>query len=184
MKIEHSPLMIDVATERETRLETLHPVFRELDAAVHAYVNLVRECPNLSDEQLEARLLAAGIEQSVATGCATFVPLAFGRVVVTELVVNVADTFVEYDLATKRQTEKPLAEQFEYIWAKNVVDIYQRSPDYNDAFKAIAIRSAELSAVNNALNGGCDPDSLRESKIAPPTIFVGEPPKRWWQFWK
>ena len=176
--------MVDVAAERESRLATLHPVFRELDAAVHAYVDLVREAPNLTDDQIEASLLTSGTEQSVATGCVTFVPLAFGRVVVTHLGVNVSDTFVEYDLATKSETEKPLAEQFEYIWAKNVVDIYQRSPDYNEAFKAIAIRSAELSAVNNALNGDCDPDSLRESTIAPPTVFVGTPPKQRWQFWK
>jgi len=176
--------MVDVAAERESRLETLHPVFRELDAAVHAYVDLIREVPHLTDEQIETRLLAAGIERSVATGCVTFVPLAFGRVVVTGLGVSVADTFVEHDLATKSETEKPLAKQFEYIWAKHVVDIYQRSPDYHEAFKAIAIRSAELSAVSNALHGGCDLDSLGESTIAPPTVFVGDPPKRWWQFWK
>ncbi|TWU52020.1 hypothetical protein Poly59_36170 [Rubripirellula reticaptiva] len=83
--------MIDMAAEHESRLETLHPVFREFDTAVHSYVDLVREAPNLTDEQPEARLLAAGIERFVATGCVTFVPLAFGRVVVTGLRANVAD---------------------------------------------------------------------------------------------
>jgi hypothetical protein len=176
--------MIDVKAEREARLEDLHPVFRELDTAVAHYIDLVRDSPQLSDEELENRLTALEVEESVAHGCITFVPLAFGRAIVKDLGVSVPDSYIEYDLSTKQQTEKPLGEQFEFIWAKSVLDIYRQSPEYNSAFKTIAVRSAEVDAINSALHGGCTEEDLRESNLGPPTVFVGEPPKRWWQFWR
>ena len=180
----HDSSMIDVKAEREALLKDLHPVFRELDTAVGAYIDLVRDCPNRSDDELQEQLVSLGVEESVALGCVTFVPLAFGRQIVLDLGVAVADTYVEYDLCSEQQTEKPLAEQLEFIWAKAVAGIYRQSPDYVSAFKSITIRSAELDSVNNALHGGATEESLRESHIGPPTVFVGELKKRWWQFWR
>ena len=176
--------MVDVEAEREVRLANLHPLFRQVDAAVAAYIDLVRDFPELSDEELERRLVEQGIEASLALGCVLFVPLAFGRVIITELGVAVSDTFIEYDRGTRRQAKMPLAGRLEFVWAKAVVDIYRRSPEYRPAFKSIAISSAEVDAVNNALNNGCPEEELRESKMEPPVVLVGEPKKRWWQFWK
>lgn len=63
-------------------LESLHPVFREVDRAVVKYVELTHESPSRSDAELVSSMKRQGIEESLANDCITFVPLAFGRVVV------------------------------------------------------------------------------------------------------
>jgi hypothetical protein len=176
--------MNDVQAKRETQLKDLHPVFRELDTAVAAYIDVIRDFPKLSDDEIERKLIGQGVAKAVAVGCVTFVPLAFGREIVQDLGVLVAETYVEQDLSSGHKTEKPLAQEFEFVWAKAIVGIYRQSSEYSSAFKSIALRSAELDAVNNALLGGSTKESLRESRIGPPIVFVGKPRLRWWQFWR
>lgn len=164
--------MVDIRAERQSRLSNLHPVFREVDRAVHAYVEVLRAEPSLEDQQIQRELLASGVEPSVAVGCVTFVPLAFGRTIVRDLGVEPADSYVEHDPANSTEREKPLGEQLEYIWSKSVADLYARSDEYGEAFGTIATRSAEVDAINNALHSGCDPESLRGAALDPPIVFV------------
>jgi len=176
--------MVNIQAEREARLKDLHPVFRELDSAVAAYIDLVRDRPDLTDVQLEEKLVDQGVERSLAFGCVAFVPLAFGRAVFLHTGIAVSDTYVEHDLAADQRTEKPLSEEFEFLWAKEVAHLYRQCSDYSEAFKHIALRSAELDSMNNALLAGMPEEFLRDAHIGPPTVFTGEPPKKWWQFWR
>ena len=47
-----------------------------------------------------------------------------------------------------------------------------RAPERNHVFKLIASRSAELNAVNDALNAGVSQERLRESKLAPSVVHL------------
>ncbi|QDT99887.1 hypothetical protein [Gimesia aquarii] len=176
--------MIDVPAERESLLKDLHPIFREVDIAVAAYIDIVRDSPELSDEQIQDQLISKGVESSLAFGCTTFVPTAFGRTIIHELGVSVSDTYIEFNLSNKQEVEKQLTEQFEFIWAKTVVSIYRESSEYSSVCKTISLRSAEVAAINNALHDGETEESLREGHLGPSIVIVGKPQKRWWEFWR
>jgi hypothetical protein len=177
--------MLDIHAEREAMLQDLHPVFREVDQAVDAYIELVRVNPESTDEELREQLYDQGIEPSLARACVIFVPMAWGRLILKDLGMTPPETFIEHDRSNGQQVEKKYADQMEFVWAKTIAGLYWQSPEYSPVCQLIATRSAEIDAVNNALNGGITEEQLRETEFAPTKLYLGEPERKskWWKFW-
>jgi hypothetical protein len=169
---------------RDDYLATLHPLFRAADDALKMYVAIIQRAPQLTDDAIEKQLVNDGCEWSMAQCTVLFVPLAFGRVVVDRLGMKAADTYRHHDIADGTEGERDLKMEIVFTWAKAMTSEYAGITDYKEAFANIVARSAEVNAINNALNGGVTPESLRESKFAPTLVYLGrKSQKPWWRFW-
>ena len=169
---------------RDEYLATLHPLFRDADHTLKKYIAIIQRTPHLTDESIEKQLVAEGCEWSMAQCTVLFVPLAFGRVVVENLGVKAADTYIHHDLADGKERESELKMDVVFTWARSVTGEYAGIPEFKEAFGNIVSRSAEVNAINNALNSGVTQESLRESTLAPSIVYLGRPShKPWWRFW-
>jgi hypothetical protein len=157
--------------ERDAILAKQHPVFGEVDAAFHAYLEVVTAHPQWADGQVEQETVRRGIAAALAEECVTFGPMAWGRDVVEQLGVTCSPLFRLHSMIDETERDIPLANEFVYAWARAIIGLY-RTPDRNEVFKLVAGRSAELDAVNNALNGGASAASLRECKMEPSLVHL------------
>jgi len=155
--------------EREALLEKSHPVFREVDAAFHVYLEEVIADPGRDDSVIEQAVLRRGITARLADDCVAFGPLAWGRVVAESLGVEVSPVFRLVSRIDESEGDYPLAHELTYAWARGLIDLY-RTPERNEVFKLVAQRSAEVNAINNALNEGVSAESLRGGQLQPPWI--------------
>lgn len=110
--------------EREALLAKLHPVFREVDAAFHAYLEEVTADPSRGDEVIERALIRRGVTEQLAEDCVAFGPMAWGRVVVEQLGVQASPHFRLRSLIDGSETELPLAGEIVYAWARALIDLY------------------------------------------------------------
>src|SRR5262249_5445131 len=67
--------------------------------------------------------------------------------------------------------EQPLGHEFAYTWARAMIGLY-RTPERNEVFKLVALRSAEVDCVNNALKAGVSEADLREGKLEPSLVHL------------
>jgi len=141
------------------------------DSGFHLYIEAIVEHPDSADEKIEDALLQQGVQRGLAQELILFVPLAFGRAVVEELGVKCCDLFQLHNLDSGTEHELPLANELAYVWAKAMIGLY-RTPERNNIFGLIARRSAEVDAINNALNSGVPAESLSESAIGPPIVYL------------
>jgi hypothetical protein len=160
--------------EREGMLAKQHPVFREVDAAFHAYLEVVTANPRWGDGQVERELIRRGVAAGLAEECVTFGPMAWGRAVVEQLRVSCSPLFRLHSTIDGAECDLPLANEFAYAWVRAMIDQY-RTPERNEVFKLVAGRSAELDAVNNALNGGASEADLRGSSLQPSLVHFRRP---------
>lgn len=113
-----------------------------------------------------------------------FVPLAFGRSLLDGMGIQFEDYYVRIDAEGRERVRRKLADEPVYAAALKLAPIVLQSMG-QEAFVAIATRSAELEAVNNALNAGSNPADLQASP--PVMVWAEEPPpvasKPWWKFW-
>jgi hypothetical protein len=155
--------------EREAILAKQHSVFREVDAAFQVYLEVVTASPQWDDGQIEQEMARRGVGAALAEECVTFGPTAWGREVVEQLGVNCSPLFRLHSMIDETERDMPLANEVVYAWARAMIGLY-RTSDRNEVFKLVAGRSAELDAVNNALNGGASQESLRECKMQPSLV--------------
>lgn len=164
-------------SRREQLLRQMHPAFREVDAGFQRYMDTATVHPDWDDNQIEQELGRAGVEPVLAQELVSFVPMAFGREVVAQLGVKCSDDFRLHEMSDDSEQDLPLANEMAFVWAKAVAVEY-RTPELNHVFKKVASRSAELDAVNNALQGGASPEQLRESKLAPSVVYLRRAKRR------
>ena len=112
-----------------------------------------------------------GVEPQLAQELVSFVPMAFGREVVEQLGVKCSDNYLMHNMLDDSEKEMPLAMEMAFAWAKGLIGEYRNSA-CNEIFKLIAGRSAELDAVNNALNGGVTVEGLKECKLGPSVVHL------------
>jgi len=126
---------------------------------------------------LQAWLLRAGLSKKQAHDAARFIPLAFGREILSGMGPAFSDTYVR--MSDGQRTEVALATEEFYAEAQKAARETNK-----EAFTSIAMQSSELQAVNNALNAGADVANL---VLSPPVIEwqagLVEAPKPWWKFW-
>ena len=155
--------------EREAILAKQHSVFCETDAGFHVYLEVVTANPQWDDGQIEQEMVRRGVAAALAEECVTFGPMAWGRDVVEQLGVTCNPLYRLHNMVDDTERDVPLANELAYAWARAIIGLY-RTSDRNEVFKLVAGRSAELGAVNNALNGGASPESLREGKMQPSLV--------------
>ena len=169
------------AKEREAILAKQHPVFREVDTAFHAYLEVVTANPQWDDGQVERELVHRGVANALAEECVTFGPMAWGREVVEQFGVSCSPLFRLHRMIDGTESDLPLANEFAYAWARAMIGLY-RTSERNEVFKLVSTRSAEVNAVSNALHAGASEADLRGSNLQPSLIHLrravaaGEPP--------
>jgi uncharacterized protein DUF6348 len=139
-----------------------------------ALVTLAGERPELGDRDLARALVARGFETKAAERMVVFAPVAFGRYLLRDMGIDFDPTF---EVRGERfQTTSPLLldQMAEYVAAVRAAPIVASS---SLGFRALALRSAEVNAINNALIKGSQPADLRLT----PTLITwdildGDPP--------
>jgi hypothetical protein len=116
---------------------------------------------------LLAWLLRAGVTKEQALSIMRFVPLAFGRDVMSGMGVALPDTYIRMS-AGGQQREKSLSEEPVFREALEYAAVIASEIGF-DAFEKIALQSSELQAVNQALNAGAQVENLVAS---PPVVML------------
>ena len=115
--------------------------------------------PEASDADVAELLAGHGVPRGIATRAVAFLPLAFGRRLLRGLVA-IPDSFIVGG------REQPLASEPLYALAEARAEGAGR-----ESIERIGLRSAEFSAVNQALNAGSKPEDLQLG--APHLTFDG-----------
>jgi hypothetical protein len=135
--------------------------------------------PEAPDDGIAQLLTAAGIPAGPAERAVAFLPLAFGRVLLADLGPRFADEYVEVDATRRVRARLKLSD--DPLFAASL-----RSAKGADRaqMQAIALRSAEVNALNQALHAGSKAEDL---VFTPPLITLrataqdtGTP---WWRAW-
>ena len=134
-----------------------------------------------ADEAVVGMALAiAGLTSEQAHDAIRFIPLAFGRELLRGTGVALPDTFVRV-FAGQREEVRLEDEQF-FRGATWLAPALARELG-GEAFGVIAMQSAEVRAVNEALHAGSQP---RDLVIGPPVVecaYPRRPPVPWWKIW-
>lgn len=123
--------------------------------------DLFVEYQHLDDMALVSQLQQEGFSLPDAERCVAFFPIAFGRVVIEQLAKV---TFSQHYTLKEElyQHEYPLAEEPMYQMALKVATQgFNRSKVRAEVFQAVINRSAEVIAVNKALNQYVDVDGAK-----------------------
>src|SRR5262245_57217886 len=110
-----------------------------------------------------AALIGQGVRFDRAWRLVLFVPLAFGRLVIEQLNVNVQDTYLVR--GRFRTSKRNLRDVAEYRAAYDHLDDFSGHP----GFKALALRSAEVKAASNFLNEGKD---IAGADVLPTVVWL------------
>jgi len=132
---------------------------------------------------LRARLIRAGLSKIEAVAAMRFLPLALGRAILLEGIgIALPDSYLL--VHGDAREERKLADEKFFAAAKWLASTLGN--DYGaNTVGAVALLSAEVQAVNEALNAGSQPENL----VASLPVVVWEdgvddaPPRPWWKFW-
>lgn len=168
----------------------------EIRDAIKIALPIFAENKNSEWDFLYESLDKSNIPQKLIDRLLEFMPLAYGRVFLDGMGVKFEDYYVRYNPETKQEMRENLADNIVFKEclesAKNIV------VTKSEVFTTVALRSAEVSVVNDALKAGSNPVDL---VLAPPylqwldetssdkyisknTSENNKNPKSWWKFWK
>jgi hypothetical protein len=117
-----------------------------------------------NDGEIYDDLVKRGFAPADADRLVAFVPLAFGRVLVATLPVTFPETAILVEGGSRREVR--LAD--EPIFAEAAAHA-RKGALTRDQFGALALRSAEINALNKALNAGSKPEDLA---FSPPVVTL------------
>ncbi len=122
------------------------------------------------DDEIRPVLAADGADPREVQALLAFVPLAFGRAALRELPVRFASTAVVRDSHEAEGVETLLSEEPVFAQAAWLADqALEGATLTQDEFLAVAMRSAEVHAVNDAMMGGADAGDL---VVSPPIVTL------------
>lgn len=173
---------------------------QQIDDAIHAFVAATGETG--TTDRAFNRLLDDDFDPELTHRVSLFVPIAFGRILLDQLGVQFSPEFTRIVSGGKLLAGNRLMRQPEFARAAVLGHAFLEGR-YLDAFKTIALSSAEANAINNVLHAGQD---VRKAKGKPPLIpdfdiserdfqiavdkmmselGSGKPQakKPWWQLW-
>jgi hypothetical protein len=142
----------------------------ELAKLVRQYTRLCQ--PGVEDETIRERLIAEGIAPEMAFQVTVFTPIAFTHYVLHRN-VNFSPTYIVMDPETYDAQEYRLEDHPIYEAA------YTLAPELRETFRFVAVRSAEMDAVNNLLKTGKQLNELKDYTISPPVIMTLYPMYEW-----
>lgn len=156
-------------------------------------VQIIRSHLNAPEADLLEALLAHGINRPVAVQLIMLVPLAYGRAGLANSGVRFSDYFICMGPNGRPKRECKLNSLA--VWNESIAFARKEidSGACGAAALAIAGRSPETNAINQALHGG---EKIEDLVISPPVFIWPEfnssvhadlsskAPRRWWHFWK
>ena len=123
------------------------------------------------DDDIAKVLERDGASASEAQALLAYIPLAFGRVLMEGLPIRLADTALVQDQTGEAAEERTLGAEPIFAEATRLAERVKREASLtSEQFTAVAMRSAEVDAVNKALHGGAKPEDL---VVSPPFITLG-----------
>jgi hypothetical protein len=152
-------------------------------AAIRRAVPVLAQYGTTDPMILRARLIRAGLSKIDAVAAMRFVPLALGRAILLEGIgIALPDSYLM--IHGEAREEKKLADEKFFAATKWLASTL--GADYGvNTVGVVALLSAEVQAVNDALNAGAQPADLVAS--LPVVTWVDgvddAPPRPWWKFW-
>jgi hypothetical protein len=149
---------------------------------VQSAIDVFAKNAEVDFDAVRAALEAAGLAKDEAAAALEFVPLAFGRAMLNGSGIEFAKDYIRIDANGREVERKQLVREPLFLEASMLAPLTLLRQG-QDAFTAVAMRSSEVQAVNNALNGGADLANLQAS---PPVMMSGgtsRTSKPWWKFW-
>jgi hypothetical protein len=139
---------------------------------------------------LVSALERQGFSRTLALELGEFLPLAFARAVLEGKGLRFPDYYVRVDGQGRERARRKLLQ--EPVFREALGMVLEVRQEGTDTLMAVAKRSAELHAINQALRSGKRAEQL---VLNPPALSWSddqEPkkktqartPKAWWQFWK
>jgi hypothetical protein len=138
------------------------------DAAVARLAEIIATRADFTEDDLYAAMADAGIPDPVADRAYKFTQNAWGRVFLDGVGVQFGTDYLCFNRAGDVIESGQLADQPYFAAAMRLAPQYARSP----GFPKLALMSADVNAVNNALHGGSKPENL----VMGPAAFFMEAP--------
>jgi hypothetical protein len=139
--------------------------FNQTHAVISKTVEMFRKAPNVSDDEMYRKMIAAGIKPKRAARLVEFLPIAYCRLILAHTGVRFSSMF-----RRRRHDGSLLHEQMltsETLWTE--VTAFARAEQGSGVpgkdLLAIAARSAEFDAVNQLLNRGARPQDVVLSSV-------------------
>lgn len=132
------------------------------------FLEYVESSPNWDLDGAFEFLRRKGFSETMVDDALRFVPVAFGRVLLDGMGIQFSNQYYIFEADGSLTDSGVLTHQTIYNQAVNTA-LGSRN---RHGFRALALHSAEVNAVNNALNAGSSPAGLR---AGPVVSFVGEP---------
>ena len=150
-------LMFNISAKRKNR-----KLRGEIDNAISFYLICLLENPDISDEEISQRSFGEKISTKYIWEVAGLFPLVAGRVVLNDLGICFSDEYVYYDRNGRKESSGKLHVHPVYLMIQErLSEVFSNA----ELFQAIALRGAELNAINQALHAGSDPKNLVTSPI-------------------
>jgi hypothetical protein len=128
----------------------------EYDDAAKAYVKTINSDPELTDEEMLFELTEQGISQPLACEMVGLFPILAGRLFLQGLGIQFSDTYDLVDADGVAIGSGALCDHPGVIAIGKQIDALVKP----EAYQSVALRGAELNAVNKALNSGSKPSNL------------------------
>ncbi len=149
--------------------------------AIKSAVQIFRANPDASEDEILNRVVDSGIERPMATQVVALLPIAYGRVMLSDDGVPFSDKYI--CLGDQGRAERRGRLDALPLWP----EVISCARGDGEPFFPIASRSCEIRIANEALHDG---KNLRNLVWSPPVFlwpvdsFVGSSGRPWWQFWK
>lgn len=138
-------------------------------------VDLIAACPEISDEELVARLMQNGVAKVDAELLVVFVPCAFSFALLKLMGLSNFPSTYQVQNNKGKWVEFPLAAEHYFTAALGVGhDIATRG--YTErvnkaAFQAVSMRSAEMDAINKYFDAGGTREGLAGTTVGPSSLL-------------
>jgi hypothetical protein len=121
---------------------------------VSAYLDAIATSPDATNAKLRDLLVTTGYDHALVSQAIQFVPVAFGRVLLSNLGIQFSPNYILLS-GEGWLVERGLLESLEVYRTAQAM-----TSSRADAMRAVALRSAEVTAINSALNAGSNPADL------------------------
>jgi hypothetical protein len=122
---------------------------------------------DFEDIDFEEALVADGTDRLMARRLVTFVPIAFGQVVLAGLGLQPGTEFT-FRNESGRLCSRAFGTVGEYLAAESLISELARTP----GFRALAARDSRVGAVNKALREGESLDSIKAGSLSSPALVA------------
>jgi hypothetical protein len=138
------------------------------EMAVTQLAEIITANPDLSDNEIYDAMVQAGVPNVLAGRAFKFTQIAWGRLSLSGMNIRFSPDYACLNAGGDIVETGLLDNESCYIIAKKLAGKYVDTP----AYQRLALTSAEVNAVNNALKDGSKPENLR----AAPAFLFNEPP--------